>query len=438
MKRETRHQQCKLNQIMRTALLHLLLTLSVSKVGSFSVRGINSGASGAWRGLKNSYTMMMMTTTRVRSAGAGIVERIQACNRAPSSPLLPFAVESSAGERIVHGCVPEKVAEAVGGASEGLVVDDPGGVGEGKQKKVLLLKRGSLSDQNRALELACKQLKSAGMTKAWRDELVPACKSYAELLKQCEEGGNGGGAGLRNSEYRGLEIERGCAALFGIPSYGVHVNGYCETESGEIMLWVATRSLTKGVCPGMLDNFVAGGVNTEDLNLLNNVIRECEEEAGVPLEYSKNAIPTGLVSYSGLDDWCYESCQSKSTGSQNGDGGAGGGGGGGEGAGVPSGYKNEVLFTYDIKLPADFAPKAVDGEVQSFKLMTMEEVLETLETDASNPYNNWKANSAIVVADFLIRRGVLKPESCRELYYDIATSLRQGEAKLIWIEKLAK
>ena len=41
-------------------------------------------------------------------------------------------------------------------------------------------------------------------------------------------------------------------------AYGVHINGYVETEAG-LELWVARRSKDKPTWPGKLDHIVAGG-----------------------------------------------------------------------------------------------------------------------------------------------------------------------------------
>lgn len=52
-----------------------------------------------------------------------------------------------------------------------------------------------------------------------------------------------------------MKIERAAASIFGIISYGCHVNGYIKTN-GEYKLWIAKRSLTKPTYPGHLDNLV--------------------------------------------------------------------------------------------------------------------------------------------------------------------------------------
>ena len=51
---------------------------------------------------------------------------------------------------------------------------------------------------------------------------------------------------------------RAAAVYLGIKAYGVHINGFTDTQHGEEM-WVATRSLKKPTWPGKLDHIVAGG-----------------------------------------------------------------------------------------------------------------------------------------------------------------------------------
>lgn len=50
-------------------------------------------------------------------------------------------------------------------------------------------------------------------------------------------------------------IERASAALFGISTFGVHLNAYTR-KNGDIFVWVARRALTKPTWPGLLDNCV--------------------------------------------------------------------------------------------------------------------------------------------------------------------------------------
>lgn len=82
------------------------------------------------------------------------------------------------------------------------------------------------------------QLREEGVLSGWRNELYPVPTSF-------------------HAEPLAL-VERAAAVHLGIKAYGVHVNGYVETERG-VELWVATRSQTKPTWPGRLDHIVAGG-----------------------------------------------------------------------------------------------------------------------------------------------------------------------------------
>ena len=67
--------------------------------------------------------------------------------------------------------------------------------------------------------------------------------------------------------------------------------------------------------------------------------------------------------------------------------------------------KRDVLFVYDLELPADFVPVPVDGEVESFALMDLQSVVDTIANT-----DDFKPNVALVIVDLLVRRGVITPE----------------------------
>lgn len=165
-------------------------------------------------------------------------------------------------------------------------------------------------------------------------------------------------------------LERAALSLLGITGYGVHINGYVENADG-LHLWVAKRALTKPTSPGKLDQIAAGGC-PYGIALMENVIKECEEEASIPRHLAETAIPVSANSY-----W-YEV--------------------------TPFGVRPDVNFNYDLKLPADFVPQTNDDEVESFALRHIDEVLEQLAQT-----QDFKFNSAVVIIDFAIRHGVITP-----------------------------
>src|SRR3546814_7304667 len=82
-------------------------------------------------------------------------------------------------------------------------------------------------------------------------------------------------------------MERGAVPLFGVPAFGVHVNGYVATADGP-RLWVGRRAKHKMVAPGKLDHLVAGG-QPYGLGLMENVVKEAQEEASIPADLAARA-----------------------------------------------------------------------------------------------------------------------------------------------------
>lgn len=216
-------------------------------------------------------------------------------------------------------------------------------------------------------------LRDAGVITGWRNELYPVQRSF--------------------NDPPSLLLERAAAGFFGIKAYGVHMNGFVRRPDGQVLLWVARRSATKPTWPGKLDHIVAGG-QPYGLTLHENVIKECQEEAGIPQELAARAIPVGAVSYTNLQS---------------------------------SGLKRDVLFCYDLELPESFQPVPEDGEVQEFFLLPLDEVAKLIAqgTPDAHDSNAYKDNCNLVVLDFLIRHGVLVPDTPG--YLKVLQGLRSGD-----------
>ena len=135
-------------------------------------------------------------------------------------------------------------------------------------------------------------------------------------------------------------MERSAVSTFGIRSYGCHINGYFKKD-GQYFLWIARRSKTKPTFPGMLDNFVAGGL-TAGYTLFDCAKKELEEEAGVSENMTRNLKQVDAISYA----YCKKGTVSR-----------------------------EGEFVFDIKLKPDFVPKNTDGEVECFYLMNVNQVI---------------------------------------------------------------
>lgn len=141
-----------------------------------------------------------------------------------------------------------------------------------------------------------------------------------------------------------LVVERAAGPLFGLPAYGCFTNGFVCADGGDrpTHVWLGRRSRTKPTWPMLLDCVAAGGIAAGQ-SVSSAMARECLEEAGIPPDVSAGLRPVGGVSYTGFneDGW---------------------------------GIKSDVLFTFDLQLPASFQPVAVDGEMEEFMLMPVEQV----------------------------------------------------------------
>ncbi|CAB1329745.1 unnamed protein product [Coregonus sp. 'balchen'] len=166
-------------------------------------------------------------------------------------------------------------------------------------------------------------------------------------------------------------MERSATSLFGVKRYGVHINGYCQDENGELRMWVGRRSMTKQTYPGKLDNLAAGGL-AAGISVKNTLIKECEEEACIPADIAETARPVSTVSYTYEDE---------------------------------EGVFPESQFVFDLELPPEFKPRIGDGEVQDFYLYSMDKLKEVLVSD------DFKPNCAMVVLDFLIRHSYIQPDT---------------------------
>jgi 8-oxo-dGTP pyrophosphatase MutT (NUDIX family) len=173
-------------------------------------------------------------------------------------------------------------------------------------------------------------------------------------------------------------ITRSAVLFFGLPAWGVHLNGYVENPSGgsgknssDLKVWLSRRGPNCFDFPGKLDNMVAGG-QPAHLSADDNLAKESLEEAGIESGLIAQARPQGCLSY--LVE-------------------------------TPFGLSPGNIFCYDLKLPPSFTPRSLDGEVSEFLLLPASEVMEMLATTAETLH--FKSGSALVILDFLLRHGVL-------------------------------
>lgn len=167
-----------------------------------------------------------------------------------------------------------------------------------------------------------------------------------------------------------LLMERAGVAFFGVRAYGVHMNGYVRRPDG-MWMWIGRRARTKSTYPGLLDNMVAGGL-PYGLTPVDNLVKECQEEAAIPPALARQARPVGAITY------CAE---------------------------TEEGLRPDVQFCFDLELPADFVPRNTDGELDSFALMPIAEVAAIVRDT-----REFKFNCNLVVIDFLVRHGLIPPD----------------------------
>ncbi len=224
---------------------------------------------------------------------------------------------------------------------------------------------GDFDSRSAAVREVLLELKAQGEVPRWRDEDYPVLRRWGDPPA--------------------LKMERAAVPLFGVRGFGVHVNGLVRGADG-LELWVAKRARDKQTAPGKLDHIVAGG-QPHGLGVRENLIKEAREEAGIPAALAATAVPVGVVSYR---------CER------------------------PEGLRDDVLFCYDLELPADFAPANQDGEVESFALWPMKEVLARIrDTD------DFKFNVNLVVLDLALRLGLIAPDDPD--YQEILAGLRLAE-----------
>lgn len=268
------------------------------------------------------------------------LDRIRPCHSWRPDHYRPFLLE---GESAPLGWVAHAFARRLRDFPKIFSVAD--------QAVVLSARYGDCESRSAALEETLRVLYEAGEIPMWRGEDYGISRRWGTPVL--------------------FRMERGAVPLFGLPAYGVHVNGFVQTDKA-LLLWVGKRSEHKPVAPGKLDHLIAGG-QPYGLGLMENLIKEAAEEASVPAALACRARPVGALRYV---------CER------------------------PEGLRNDVVFSFDLALPADFVPQPSDDEVESFALWPMERVLERLRES-----DDFKFNVALVNLDFAIRHGVLAPDA---------------------------
>jgi len=280
----------------------------------------------------------------------GYLRHIQACNPPINERFVPWYIDAG-----VVGWVRPKLLKALEKYPSVFRVEE--------DRLELQPHLADFSSRSRALAEVGEELAEAGLVTTPMGELYPVTPGGREQAL--------------------CVMDRAVAAWFGVRAFGQHLNGYVRTGRG-VSLWIARRAQDRLIYPGHLDNMVAGGLPW-GVSLAENLEKECMEEAGVPSDLARKAVPVGLVTYNRVAE---------------------------------RGYRPDVLYCYDLELSSDFEPRNMDGEVESFSLMPVEEVARLVrETD------EFKLNCNLVIVDFLIRHGYIGPHDPD--YLALATGLRR-------------
>eukprot|EP00802_Teleaulax_amphioxeia_P006950 Tamp_06956.p1 GENE.Tamp_06956~~Tamp_06956.p1 ORF type:complete len:857 (+),score=91.70 Tamp_06956:1-2571(+) len=171
-----------------------------------------------------------------------------------------------------------------------------------------------------------------------------------------------------------IRLERAAMIYFGVPTYGVHLNGFVrDPDTGRpAAVWIAKRSMSKATYPGLLDQMVAAG-QPPDVGFTDNIVSVSETEAALPPELIKKIVPTGMVSYK------YSTRKGLST---------------------------KMLATFDVEVPEGLSPLCADGSVEEYTLVPVEEAVTSIRTQLPL----WKPNSALIMLDFAVRHGFIGPD----------------------------
>ncbi|WP_454721789.1 MULTISPECIES: DUF4743 domain-containing protein [Cupriavidus] len=196
--------------------------------------------------------------------------------------------------------------------------------------------------RSEALATLARWLADTGHVRGWRDELfavTPALAAPAFAV-----------------------IERAAARFLGLLTFASHMNGVI---AGARALWISRRSAAKAVDPGMWDNLVAGGMPAGS-DPLATLVRECDEESGIPPALARRAEAHGVIEV--LRE-------------------------------IPEGVQWEAVYVYDLLLPADFTPHNRDGEVAEHRRIEPEALLAIMADGAMT------VDATLVTLDTLARRG---------------------------------
>ena len=206
------------------------------------------------------------------------------------------------------------------------------------------LARGLDDPARRSARLAqvARELEGRGRISGWRGE------TYAVY-------GGAQGALL-------FHLERAAVRRFGLLARAAHAN--VTTGSGNALrMWIARRSASKPIDPGMLDNLVGGGI-ASGARPFDTLVKEAKEEAGIEPARAARAryVKMLLVERE-----------------------------------VAEGLHREILYVYDLEVAPGFRPRNLDGEVAAF------ERVDRAGLAARVAHGGFTVDAGLVALDWLLR-----------------------------------
>ena len=156
-------------------------------------------------------------------------------------------------------------------------------------------------------------------------------------------------------------IKRNLLSLFGLPSYGVHCNVW-KKHKDKFVIYFAKRAEKLKSFPGYIDNTVAGG-QPINLSIFENLKKEAYEEAGISGKFFKKVQRGNIVSYFHNNK---------------------------------NNFISAIIFNYHLNKFDELELKNIDGEVESFFSLTLENIYKLLEKNVLKP------NCIIPILDFIL------------------------------------
>ncbi len=244
-------------------------------------------------------------------------------------------------EGVQVGWLPRRHAKILAGFGND-VIGEVVGNEDGQGAVALLPACGTVHARDAALATLARQLADAGHVRGWRNELFAVTPAL-------------------DATPFGV-IERAAARFLGLLTFASHMNGIV---AGQRTLWISRRSAAKAVDPGMWDNLVAGGMPAGS-DPLETLVRECDEESGIPPALAGEAQSHGVIEV--LRE-------------------------------IPEGVQWEHVYIYDLLLPPDFVPCNRDGEVAEHRIIDPAALLAIMADRAMT------VDATLVTLDALVRRG---------------------------------